>query len=77
MSTAILWGNTWFIRTEIELEDGTEYEEKRIVKPIKFHSIYLRVWVGKNVIIVDLKEGIKKQKKNRNEFRIFFGIVSY
>ena len=24
-------GNTWLVRTETELEDGTEYEEKGII----------------------------------------------
>ena len=70
-------GNTWFIRKETELENGREYEEKGIIKPIKFHSIYFRVWIGKNVFIIDLKEGFKKAKKNRKEFKVIFGIVSY
>jgi len=70
-------GNTWFIRTETELEDGTEYEEKGIIKPIKFHSIYVRVWVGKRVFIFDLKEGYKRATKNRNNFKFIIGIVSY
>lgn len=33
-------GNTWIIRTETELEDGTEYEEKGIKGPIKLFFIY-------------------------------------
>ena len=69
-------GNTWLIRTETELEDGTEYEEKDIKVPINFYSLYLRIWIGKTVIIVDLKEGIKRQKKKRREFKVIFGIVS-
>ncbi len=69
-------GNTWIIRTETELEDGTEYEEKGIKGPIKFHSLYLRIWIGKTVLIADLKEGFKRQKKNRNQFKVIFGIVS-
>ena len=28
-------GNTWLVRTETELEDGTEYEEKGIVRTRK------------------------------------------
>ena len=69
-------GNTWLIRTETELSDGTEFEEKGIVRPIKFQSVYLRVWIRKTVLILDLKEGYKKTKKNRNEFKIIFGIKS-
>lgn len=69
-------GNTWLIRTETELEDGSEYEEKGIKGPIHFHSIYIRIWIKKNVLIVDLKEGIKLKKKGRNEFKFIFGITS-
>lgn len=64
------------IRTEIELEDGTEYEEKGIVGPIKFHSLYLRIWIGKTVLIFDSKEGFKRIKKKRKEFKFIFGLTS-
>lgn len=46
-------GNTWLVRTETESEDGTEYEEKGIIGPIKFHSLYIRIWIGKTVFILD------------------------
>ncbi|WP_090638887.1 DUF3977 family protein [Neobacillus massiliamazoniensis] len=68
-------GNTWLIRTKTELEDGTEYEEKGIKGPLKFHSLYLRFWIGKTVLILDLKEGLKRVKKGRKQFKIIFGIV--
>ncbi len=64
------------MRTETELEDGSEYEEKGIVGPVKFHSLYMRIWIGKNVWIIDLKEGLKKGKKKRNAFKIIIGVVS-
>lgn len=70
-------GNSWLVRTETELAEGTEYEEKGVVWPIKFHSIYFRIWLGKKVFIFDLKEGFKKSKKKRKDFKIIFGIVSY
>ena len=69
-------GNTWFIRTEIEHVDGTETEQKGIVKPIKFQSAYLRFWIGKGVIILDTKEGFKRTQKSRNAFKLIFGITS-
>ncbi|MCK1997253.1 Protein of unknown function [Paenisporosarcina quisquiliarum] len=69
-------GNTWLIRTETESEDGTEYEEKGIKGPINFYSMYFRVWIGKTVVIADLKEGFKRQKKSRTDFKFIFGIVS-
>ncbi|MCH7321340.1 DUF3977 family protein [Solibacillus sp. MA9] len=69
-------GNRWLLRTETELADGTEYEEKGIVGPIQFQSAYIRVWIWRTVLIIDLKEGIKFKEKNRNEFKLIFGIVS-
>ena len=70
-------GNKWLVRTETELSDGTEFEEKGIVGPIKPQSVYLRVWIGKTVVILDSKEGFKKLKKNRNEIKIILGIKGY
>ncbi|MGF2616307.1 DUF3977 family protein [Rossellomorea vietnamensis] len=70
-------GNTWIVRTETELEDGTEYEEKGIIRPIKLQSVYLRIWVFKTVIVIDFKERFKKMKKARNAFKFIIGITSY
>lgn len=69
-------GNKWFLRTETELSDGSEIEEKGISYPIKFQSVYIRIWIRKTVLIIDSKEGIKKTKKSRSNFKIIFGIVS-
>ncbi|MEH7458548.1 DUF3977 family protein [Bacillus sp. JJ1127] len=69
-------GNRWFIRTETEREDGTEFEKKGIVKPIYFESCYLRIWFRKTCLIFDSKEGFKKVKKKRDEYKFIFGIVS-
>jgi hypothetical protein len=69
-------GNRWFVRTETELNNGTEFEEKGIVLPIKLQSLYLRVWIGKTVVIFDSKEGYKRTKKNRSDFKLLFGIRS-
>ncbi|PES76591.1 hypothetical protein CN504_25885 [Bacillus anthracis] len=69
-------GNKWFLRTETELSDGSEFEEKGISYPIKFQSVYIRIWIRKTVLIIDSKEGIKKTKKKRNAFKIILGITS-
>ncbi len=42
-------GDTWLLRTETELEDGTEFEEKGFVGPLKIHSLYVRIWLVKTV----------------------------
>jgi hypothetical protein len=69
-------GNKWILRTETELSDGTEFQERGIVGPIKLQSVYLRFWLGKTVIIIDSKEGYKKSKKNRKEIKIIIGVKS-
>lgn len=70
------FGNTWWLRTETELEDGTEYEEKGIVGPVKVHSAYLRIWLMKTVIVLDSREGFKKMSKNQNKCKLIVGLVS-
>lgn len=69
-------GNKWLIRTETELEDGTEFEEKGIKRPIKFQSLYTRIWIGKTVLIIDSREGFKQTTKNRKSFKLILGIKS-
>uniref|UniRef100_UPI0038B3C001 DUF3977 family protein n=1 Tax=Paenibacillus allorhizosphaerae TaxID=2849866 RepID=UPI0038B3C001 len=70
-------GNTWLVRTEIELEDGSETEARGIVGPILYHSLYFRIWIGKTVFILSSKEGLKKTAKTRRAFKLIFGVVSY
>ncbi|MEK5028645.1 DUF3977 family protein [Paenibacillus sp. FSL M7-1046] len=70
-------GNRWIVRTETELEDGTETEQQGIIRPIHFHSLYLRIWIGKTVFVADLKEGCKKARKSRSKIKIVIGISSY
>lgn len=67
------FGNTWFIRTELEQEDGTETEIKGIYSPFQLKSIYIRVWLGKRVWIVDTREGLKLAKKNKKKFKLILG----
>jgi hypothetical protein len=69
-------GNRWIIRTETELNDGTEFEEKGIVGPIMLQTVYIRLWILKTVFILDSKEGYKKMKKNRKAFKLILGITS-
>lgn len=70
-------GNTWIVRTETEFGDGSEIEQKGIIKPILFHSIYLRMWIGKTVFILDSKEGLIKRTKPRRAFKLLLGLASY
>ena len=70
-------GNAWIVRTETEFDDGSEIEQKGIIKPIIFHSMYLRIWLGKSVFIWDSKQGFKRMTKRRHTFKFILGILSY
>ncbi|WP_226536715.1 DUF3977 family protein [Fictibacillus halophilus] len=70
------FGNRWFVRTETELNNGTEFEGKGIVLPIRLHSLYLRIWIWKTVVILDSKEGYKRTNKNRSDFKLLIGMRS-
>ncbi|WP_223066340.1 DUF3977 family protein [Paenibacillus caui] len=67
------YGNRWLIRTEIENPDGTEAEFKGIIKPFKLESIYLRVWIGYKVLVIDMKDGIKINRKQRKCIKLILG----
>ena len=48
-------GNRWLVRTETELQDGTEFEQKGIVKPIPgiqtlWTSCEKSVWLRKRAV---------------------------
>lgn len=69
-------GNRWVVRTEFEQADGTEWEVKGISGKIQPESYYLRFWIGRKVVILDSKEGLKRQTKSRSAFKLIFGIRS-
>jgi hypothetical protein len=68
-------GNSWFVRTEFEHPDGTEYEVKGAKFPITVRSLYFRIWIGKKVWIIDTREGIKLSRKDRRKLKIVAGIA--
>ncbi|WP_161979216.1 DUF3977 family protein [Streptococcus sp. S784/96/1] len=70
------FGNRWFIRTEFEKDDGSEWEVKGISGKIIPKSYYLRLWFGKMVFILDSKEGFKKQTKSCTALKVILGIKS-
>ncbi|AST90946.1 MULTISPECIES: DUF3977 family protein [Sutcliffiella] len=69
-------GNRWLVRTETEREDGSEHEERGIVRPIILQSIYLKIWIGKTVFIIDSTEGFKRQRKRKASLKVIVGLVS-
>lgn len=70
-------GNRWLVRTETEYTDGSEKEQKGIVRPIRLHSFYIRIWVGRTVIILNTREGFIHMKKPRHRLKLIFGVKSY
>lgn len=70
-------GNKWLVRTEIELTDDYEFEEKGLLGGLYYISSYFRIWIGKRVYIFDTKEGFKIKNKNKRKFKIIFGVKSY
>lgn len=71
--TEIGFGNRWFIRTELEHEDGTESEIKGFFKPFQLQSVYIRIWVGRRVLIIDSSEGVKCNVKKRKGLKFIIG----
>ena len=57
-------------------EYGTEIEKRGIEGPMIYQSCYIRFWIGKRIFILDSREGIKKGQKNKNKFKMIFGISS-
>ena len=70
--TEIGIGNPTFISTEIEYPDGTE---KRFpgFKKMKIIDLYFRVWIGRKVFIISIKDGFKTQTKDRTNFKVLIG----
>lgn len=68
-------GNTWVVRTEIELDDGTETEHKGISPLRVVYGVYLRVWVRRTVYIFSTNQGFKRMRKQRSAFKFVVGIA--
>ena len=56
-------GNKWFVRTETENKDGTEFEERGIIKPIYLESVYVRIWFRKTCFILIRKRVLRKIRR--------------
>lgn len=67
------FGNDSFFSTEIE-ENGGEHRIPKFIKPTKIEEYYFRFWLFKKVLIISTKDGFKIVNKNKNKFKILFGI---
>ena len=66
-------GNKSFLSTEIE-KGKKEHRVNKLIKPKKVNGVYLRIWLLKRVLIISTYEGIKFKKKNKNRFKLAFGL---
>ena len=67
------FGNDTFISTEVE-KGKKEYRMDEFIKPKKVNGIYLRIWVLKKVLIISTYNGFKIITKNKNKFKLLFGV---
>lgn len=66
-------GNNTFLSTEIE-EGGSEYRIPKFLKPQKIIGYYFRFWIFKKVFILSTNRGFEMKTKDRDRFKILFGI---
>jgi hypothetical protein len=63
---------------EIEYSDGTEKRTSEKIHIDKITSRYLRIWIGKFVVVLTFDSPhISLNKKNRWNFKIVYGISGY
>ncbi len=67
------YGNNTFLSTEVE-EGEHEYRVPGFIKPEQVEGYYVRIWIGKKVYIASTNRGFRIQTKNRNNFKVLFGI---
>lgn len=70
-------GNRWLVRTEFEKDDGTEYERRGIHWPSRVTSLYVRLWIGRRVVILDTSKGVRLYRKPRRKFKLVLGIQEF
>jgi len=71
--TEIGFGNDTFLSTEIE-EGNKEYRIPSFVLPKEIDDLYFRFWIFKKILILSTKDGVKIKNKERNKFKIIFGV---
>ena len=71
--TEIGFGNDTFFSTEIE-DGNSEYRIPKFIKPQKISGYYFRFWIFKKVFIFSSDNGFRIAKKDKNKFKIPFGI---
>lgn len=70
------FGNGTLCSTEVE-KGEREHRIRGFVIPPKVEGIYLRIWVGKRVIVCSTKNIFSWQSKNKYRIKILFGLEGY
>jgi hypothetical protein len=68
-------GNRRLLETELESRDGEMRVPGAVVLP-RIRSIYLRVWLGRRVLILDTDRGIRTMRKDRRALKVLAGLRS-
>lgn len=71
--TEIGFGNETFLSTEFE-EGESEYRVPKFILPKKIKGFYIRIWVGKKVFFFSTMNFFEIAKKDKNKFKLLFGI---
>ena len=61
------------VSTEIEHQDGNETRKVGFIK-MKIRGVYFRIWILKTVFGIGIPSGFVVRKKNRNNFKLIFGL---
>ena len=67
------FGNDTFFNTEFE-EGESEYRVPKFVMPNKIDECYVRIWIKKTVYVLSSKKGFRTVSKDRNKFKLLFGL---
>jgi len=67
-------GNGSFLSTEVEVGQRERRVKGLIIR--RLVSVYLRVWIGKRVLILDTREGLKTSRKSKVGRKLVVGFVS-
>jgi len=66
-------GNRWLLSTEREFSDSSEVRVPGVDVKGKCRGVYLRIWLGKRVVIVE-KRGVSIKSKDRSAVKFVIGV---
>jgi hypothetical protein len=67
------YGNGHICSTEIE-KGKLEHRVKGFITPPHLRGVYIRVWISKRVYAISTNRFFNTAKKDKNRFKLIFGI---